>query len=88
MSEVGGELNRVLINMPSGQSCTRTQQGTIRILILLKVGVRVESISRIQVTRLPEQLWRQRLGAESPARAAARLVPLAGRERDISVMQL
>jgi len=50
--------------------------------------VRVESISRIQAPRLPEQLCRQRVGAESPARAAARLVPLAGRERDISVMQL
>ena len=50
--------------------------------------VRVESISRIQAPRLPEQFCRQRVGAESPARAAARLGPLAGGKRDISVMQL
>jgi len=56
-----------------------TQQGTIRVPILLNVGVRVESISRIQVPRLPEQLWRQRLGAESPARTATRLLALGRR---------
>ena len=56
-----------------------TQQGTIRILRLLKVVVGLESISRILTPRLPEQLWRQRLGAESPARTATRLLALGRR---------